>query len=140
MFLYFPCGNNTTEQKHHRENIVYQSVSCLMSSKTIAAQLSAIAAGARLDKPKLSVIFGLVFAHTEFENADVDAVVKNVKLRSETELKQLAKEIHPVLCSMHLALEKGPGGENWRAERARPRGRGFGLKALHLNNGVVYAG
>lgn len=119
---------------------MYQSVSCLMSSRAIAQQLNAIAAGEQLNTPQLSVVFGLVFAHPEFENADVDTVVKDIMSRSESSLQQLAKEIHPVLCSMHLAHEKGPGGEYWRAERARPRGRSFGFKSLHMNNGVVYAG
>ena len=118
---------------------MYQSVPCLMSSRAIARQLKAIATGEPLDTSKLSVVFGLVFAHPEFENADVDSVVKDIMGCTHNELEQLAKEIHPVLCSMQLAHENGPGGEYWRAERARPRGRSLGFKALHLNNGVMYA-
>lgn len=111
-----------------------------MSSRAITQQLNAIAAGAPLDTAKLGVVFGLVFAHPEFENADVDTVVRAIRQRTDSKLQHLAKEIHPVLCSMHLAHEQGPGGEHWRAERARPRGRSASFKALQLNNGVVCAG
>lgn len=139
MFSLPAFSKNATVLNTFEIYTVYQSVSCLMSSRTIARQLKAIAAGATLDAPKLSAIFGLVFAHPEFENSDVDSVVADLKGRSDSNVQQLAKEIHPVLCSMNIAHEKGPGGENWRAERARPRGLGASLKSLHLNNGVMYA-
>ncbi len=111
----------------------------LMNSKNIVKELHEIAEGNALNTAKLSIVFGLVFAHPEYENADVDTVIGDIKARSNHALLSLAKEIHPMLCSLELARETSPGGELWHARRASPRGKQQCYKALHLSGGVVYA-
>lgn len=118
---------------------MYQTLSCLMNSRHIAKQLSSIANGENLDLARLSIVFALVYAHSEYENADVDSVVAALKNKTAAELKQLARELHPILCSINVEKQDLPGGEHWRAERAGPRGNPQCFKALHLSNGIVYA-
>ena len=112
----------------------------LMNSRTIARELRGIAAGDTLNTAQLSVVFGLVFTHPEYENSDIDSVVTSIRQKSEPVLTQLARKIHPVLCSLQLDKDELSGGEYWRAQRVGPRGVMQAAKALHLRNGRVYAG
>lgn len=105
----------------------------LMNSHSIADELRHLAETQHIDDAKIGVVFGLVFSHPEYENRKINQLASELSSKTSEKLLALAKDIHPVLCS--LTVDDDPGGESWQAKCASARGqRG---KVLSFNRHVV---
>lgn len=113
------------------------NVTPLMPSRIIKNELDRMAANAGVDDIKtMAVLAGLKLCFPFYSGDSLREVGAKLAKLDDTERKNTAKKIHPVICAMKLQLQKfDHGRKQFLAENLRPCGM-TGLTVLLTQDGL----